>query len=73
LAVQVIYSDPKLSIRKAALIYNAFYTIFHHRFQEIMAQRDYTPKLRALTKIKKETILEYVLDLDSREFPPAIA
>jgi hypothetical protein len=73
LAVQAIYSDPKLSIRKVASIYNAFYIIFHHRFQEIMVRRDCTPKLRALTKTEKKTILNYVLDLDSRGFPPAIA
>jgi hypothetical protein len=73
LAVQIIHSDPKLSIRKAALIYNAFYTTLHHRLQGIMARRDCTLKSRALTKTEKETILEYVLNLDSRGFPLAIA
>jgi hypothetical protein len=37
LAVQAIHFDPKLSIRKAALIYNAPYTTLHHRFQGIIA------------------------------------
>jgi hypothetical protein len=73
LAVQAIHSDPKLSIRKAASIYNAPYTTLHHRLQGIMARRDCTPKSRALTKTEEETILEYVLNLDSRGFPPAIA
>jgi hypothetical protein len=73
LAVQAIHSDPKLSIRKAASIYNVLYTTLHHRLHGIMARRDCTSKLRALTKTEKETILEYILHLNSRGFSPAIA
>jgi hypothetical protein len=73
LTVQAIHSDPKFSIRKAASIYNNLYTTLHYRLQGIMTRRDCTPKSRALIKTKKETILEYVFDLDSRGFPPAIS
>jgi hypothetical protein len=73
LAVQTIHSDSKLSIRKAASIYNAPYTTLYHRFQGIIAQHNCTSKSRALTKTEKKTILKYVLNLNSRGFPPAIA
>jgi hypothetical protein len=73
LAIQAIQSDPRFSVRKAASIYNIPYTTFYHHLHGIMIQRDYTPKLRALTKAGKEPILEYVFDSDSRGFSPAIA
>jgi hypothetical protein len=60
-------------MRKTALIYNIPYTIFNHRFHKIIARRDSMPNSRAMIKLEEQTIVKYVLDLDSREFPPAIA
>jgi hypothetical protein len=40
-------------VSKAASIYNVFYTILYYRFYEIVAQRDYIPRLRALTIAEK--------------------
>jgi hypothetical protein len=60
-------------MRKAALIYNIPYTTLNHRFHGTIARRDSMPNSRAITELEKQTIIKYVLDLDSREFPPAIA
>jgi hypothetical protein len=60
-------------MRKAALIYNIFYTTLNYRFYGTIARRDFMPNSRAITELEEQTIFKYVLDLDSRGFPPAIA
>jgi hypothetical protein len=73
LAIQAIKQNPKLSFRQAASTYNIPLSSLYYRLNERTAFRDYTPKLRAITELKKQTIVDYVLDLDSQGFSPAIA
>jgi hypothetical protein len=73
LAIQAIKQNPKLSFRQAASIYNIPLSSLYYRLNGRTAFRDYTPKLRAITELEEQTIIDYVLDLDSRGFSPAIA
>jgi hypothetical protein len=60
-------------MRKAVLIYNIFYTTLNYRFYGTIARRDSMLNSRAITELEKQTIVKYVFDLNSREFPPVIA
>jgi hypothetical protein len=73
LVIQAIKQNPKLSFRQTASTYNIPLNSLYYRLNERTTFRDYTPKLRAMTELEKQTIVNYVLDLDSREFSPAIA
>ena len=39
----------------------------------ITARRDIMPNSRKLTNLEESTIVEYILDLDSRSFPPRLS
>ena len=73
LAIQAIQRDPKLSIRKASRIYNVPRTTLQHRMNNKQSRRDSTTNSRKLTDLEESTIIQYILDLDSRGFPPRLA
>lgn len=72
LALQAIEKDPYLTIRAAAKIYSVDHTMLTRRKHGQTARRDWRPKSRKLTDLEVETIFKYILDLDSREFPPRV-
>ena len=72
LALQAIEQDPNLTIRAAAKIYSVNHATLARRKHGQISRRDWQPKSRKLTDLEEETIVEYVLDLDSRAFPPRI-
>jgi len=53
-------------------MYNVPESTLRSRLAGVTSRRDYQPKLKKLTEPKEEVIIRYVLDLDSREFPPTI-
>src|SRR6478736_3008929 len=69
LALQAYQADPKLSLRRAAKIYNVYFQTLHHRSQGRQARDDYIPSSRKLSDLEEQVIAQYILDLDSRGFP----
>ena len=72
LAIEAIRSSKKLSRRAAAKLYSIPYTTLSNRMKNITFIVERRPAIQNLTKIKKNIIVQYILDLDSRGFPPLI-
>jgi hypothetical protein len=72
LAILAINQNQIQSRRRAATIYSVPETTLCHRRAGIAARRDCEPKSKKLSKLEEEVITEYILDLDSRGFPPTL-
>ena len=72
LALQAMKHDPKLSARAAAELYRVSHATLSRRVKGNLSRRDSTPKSRKLTNLEEETIVQYILDLDARAFPPRL-
>lgn len=72
LASQAIDRNQIESERRAADTYSVSRTTLRRRRNGITARRDYTPKAQNLTPLEEEVITKYILDLDSRGFPPRL-
>ena len=73
LALQALKRDAKLSVRRAAQLYNVPRKTLSDRRAGKTARRDCTPNSMKLTKTEESAIVLYILDLDSRGFPPRLA
>ena len=73
LALQALKQDANLSERRAAALYSVSRTTLRQRRDGRASQADYRPKTMNLTKLEEEVVVEYILDLDSRRFPPRLA
>jgi hypothetical protein len=60
-------------VRRAAAIYNVSYTTLSDRRAGKPSRADTIPNLSNLTKPEEDIIIEYVLDLIKRGFPPRLA
>ncbi|SCO91748.1 related to transposase [Fusarium oxysporum] len=69
LALEAYQADPKLSLRRAAFLYDVHFQTLHHRSQGRQARDDYIPSSRKLSDQEEQLIVEYILNLDSRGFP----
>ena len=69
LAIQAIYANPNLSIRKAAKIYQAPRTTLTSRLHGRVARADTTPNSRNLDSLEEDIIVREILDLNLRGFP----
>ena len=72
LALQALRNDPKLSIRGAALIYQVCHQKLGRRQRGMQSRRDWVPKSRKLSDLEEQIIVQFILDLDSRGFPPRL-
>lgn len=73
LALQAIQADKDLSIRAAAKIYNVSATTIRRRRDGHTVRSDTMPNLRKLVDLEEDTIVRYVLELDSQGFPPRLS
>jgi hypothetical protein len=73
LAIKVIRSSKKLSKHYIAKIYKILYATFSYR----ITSRTYRPESKTnyykLTNLEEDTIVRYILDLDSRGFASCLA
>ena len=70
LAVQIVRQNPKSNLKKIAQIYNVPRTTLFRRVQGMSARSIIPSNSRKLTNLEEEAIVRYILDLDSRAFPP---
>jgi hypothetical protein len=73
MAVQAIQKDPLLSISAVAKIYNASRTTISQRLRGRTSRRDISANSRKLTDSEEKVIVQYIIDLDSRAFPPRLS
>ncbi|KAG6996149.1 hypothetical protein FocnCong_v015127 [Fusarium oxysporum f. sp. conglutinans] len=69
LALQALQNNPKLSVRRAAKMYEIDERRLRRRQQGIQSRRDWIPKSRKLSDLEEQIIVQFILDLDSRGFP----
>jgi hypothetical protein len=73
LALQTLQNKPKLSTRRAANIYQVNEHRLRRRQQGIQSRRDTMPNSRKLSNLEEDTLLEFIVDLDSRGYPPRLS
>ena len=73
LALEAIRNDGKLSLRTVAKLYNVPESTLRSRRAGIPARRDTTPNSRRLTNSEEKAIVQYVIELSERAFPPRLA
>jgi hypothetical protein len=72
LALEAIQNDRNLSLRAAAKLYNIPESTLRSRRAGILVRRDIPANLRKLTDLEEETIVQYVVELYTRVFPPRL-
>jgi hypothetical protein len=72
LALQALQNNPKLSLRRAASIYTVSWKTLGRRQKGIQSQCDTITKSRRLTDLEEQILIQFILDLDSRGFPPRL-
>ncbi|APA09329.1 hypothetical protein sscle_05g040990 [Sclerotinia sclerotiorum 1980 UF-70] len=73
LAIEGIRKDKKLSIRKAAKLYNISHTTLIRRMNGLTPHTEFRPKSHNLTDLEEEVLIQYILDIDERGFSPRIS
>jgi hypothetical protein len=73
LALQAIKCDATLSQRRAARIYRIPRSTLSTRSAGTTFIHDCTPESTKLLKTEEEVIVQHILDLDARGFPPQLA
>jgi hypothetical protein len=69
LALQAIKQDATITQRRAAALYNVPQRSISNRLAGKTFRRDTQPNSMKLLMTEEETIVKYILDLDSRGFP----
>lgn len=70
LAIEAIILGHIKSIRAAATTYDVPSSTLHDRINGMTSRRDSTPNSRNLTLEEENALLQYILDLETRGFPP---
>jgi hypothetical protein len=73
LALKAIERDATLSLRRAAAIYNVSRATLSNRQRGIPLRRDCAPNSMKLLKTEEDVIVQHILDLGARGFPPRLA
>jgi uncharacterized protein YoaH (UPF0181 family) len=73
LAIEALKQDKKLSLRRTAAIYKVPETTLRDRRAGRPSRADTMANLRNLTATKEQVIVEHILKLVARGFPPRLA
>jgi len=68
--MQAIKQGTCQTIQAAAVSYDVPRTTLSDRIHGVTSRRDSTPNSRKLTPYEESALVQYILDLDSRGFPP---
>jgi hypothetical protein len=72
LALEAIRNNRKFSLRAAAKIYNISRTTLTERRDGRAARRDISANSRKLTDLEESAIIQYIIKLCARSFPPTL-
>jgi hypothetical protein len=72
LALRALQTDPNSKLRPTARLYKVNYYALRRRHNGIQSRRDWIPKSRKLSNLEEQIIVRFILDLDSRGFPPRL-
>ena len=73
LAIQAIQKDPTLCHRAAARIYSVDHWKLGHRIPGMCARCDIPANSRKLTDLEESVLVQYILDLATKGFPPRLS
>jgi hypothetical protein len=73
LALQAMQNDPKLSARAAGQIYSVDHAKVSRRRHGIQPRRDISANSRKLTDLEESVLVQYILDLAAKGFPPRLS
>ena len=72
LAMEALERDEKLSVRKVARLYNVPRTTLGDRRAGRPAQSNTPPSSKKLTQLEEEVVVQYIVELSERAFPPRL-
>ena len=72
LALEALQSNRKLSLRAAAKLYNIPFSTLRDRHAGRPVRCDTTPNSKKLTQSEEEAIVQYIIELCARAFPPRL-
>ncbi|EDO00270.1 hypothetical protein SS1G_14140 [Sclerotinia sclerotiorum 1980 UF-70] len=72
LAIEAINKDQKLSIRKAAKLYNIPCTKIQRRMDSTTPRIESRANSHNLTKLEEEMFIQYIIDMDKKGFVPKL-
>ena len=72
LAIQAIHKSKNLSITKAAKLYTIPRSTLRDRINGRSSQMETRANRHKITELEEEVIVQYILDMDSRGFPPKL-
>ena len=72
LAIEAIQTSKNLSRRAAAKLYGVPESTIYDRMNGRPVAQEYQPVAQNLMEIEEEVVVQYILNLDSRGFPPSI-
>src|SRR4030088_712835 len=73
LALQAVENDPSLSLRAAAKIYGVHHTKLSSRKRGRKERRDTIANSRKLTDLEESVLVQYILDMATKGFPPRVS
>ena len=72
LAIETLKNETELSLWATAKIYNIPEATLRHRLKGRRARQDVCTNSLKLTELEENTLLQYILDLNTRGFPPRL-
>jgi hypothetical protein len=73
LALEALKNDQNLTLKAVAKIYDVSHTTLRHRRAGRTPRRDIQANSRKLTDLEELVIVQYILDLDLKGFPPRLS
>jgi hypothetical protein len=72
MAIKALESDKKLSVRKAAQIYDVPEATLRYRINGRVLKAEIQSKSQLLSKLEEEVLVQHIIDLDNRGFSPQL-
>ncbi len=72
LALQALQNDTELGLQAAAKLYNVPVSTLSHQRTSRAVRRDLPANSRNLMDLEEQTIVQYILKLSTRAFPPRL-